>query len=113
MKFVNVKFTLEDKQSSIPEHLSLAVGYIIWAHNLVAIARLRGASLRKLTVSESSIDFDPVLSVYIEGDPLHHLVKEVSLGLGRVWKPCLDSALVLMEPTLHFHHEVQAFSAGM
>lgn len=80
---------------------------------MVAIARLRGASLRKLTVSESSIDFDPVLSVYIEGDPLHHLVKEVSLGLGRVWKPCLDSALVLMEPTLHFHHEVQAFSAGM
>lgn len=79
----------------------------------MAIARLRGPGLRKLTISESSIDFDPLLSVYIEGDPLHHLVKEVSLGLSRVWKPCLDSALILLEPSLQFHHEVQAFSAGM
>lgn len=79
----------------------------------MAISRLRGSSLRVLTVSEASIDFDPDQSVYIEGDPVHNLVKEVSLGLGRVWHPCLDSSLVLSEPTQYFHLELQAFSAGM
>ncbi|TNN58635.1 F-box only protein 33 [Liparis tanakae] len=52
-------------------------------------------------------------SVSIEGDPVHNLVKEVSLGLGRVWHPCLDSSLVLSEPTQHFHRELHAFSVGM
>lgn len=88
-------------------------GYTVWSHNLVAISRLRGSSLRVLTVSEESIDFDPDQSVYIEGDPGHNLIKEVSLGLGRVWRPCPDSNLVLSEPTQHFHHELQAFSMGM
>ncbi|XP_028298340.1 F-box only protein 33 [Gouania willdenowi] len=88
-------------------------GYTVWSHNLIAISRLRGSSLRVLTVSEESIDFDPDQSVYTEGDPLHHLVKEVSLGLGRVWHPCLDSSMVLSEPSQHFHHELQAFSMGM
>ncbi|KAM6968697.1 F-box only protein 33 [Tautogolabrus adspersus] len=88
-------------------------GYTVWSHNLVAISRLRGSSLRVLTVSEESIDFDPDQSVCMEGDPVHNLVKEVSLGLNRVWHPCLDSSLVLSEPTQHFHRELQAFSMGM
>ncbi|XP_054909394.1 F-box only protein 33 [Poeciliopsis prolifica] len=88
-------------------------GYTVWSHNLVAISRLRGASLRVLTVSEESVDFDPDQSLYVEGDPVHNLVKEVSLGLGRVWHPCLDSAVVLSEPTQHFHRELRAFSAGV
>ncbi|GLD56287.1 F-box only protein 33 [Lates japonicus] len=88
-------------------------GYTVWSHNLVAISRLRGSSLRVLTVSEESIDFDPDQSVCMEGDPVHNLVKEVSLGLGRVWHPCLDSSLVLSEPTQHFHRELHAFSMGM
>ncbi|XP_043999370.1 F-box only protein 33 [Gambusia affinis] len=88
-------------------------GYTVWSHNLVAISRLRGSSLRVLTVSEESVDFDPDQSLYVEGDPVHNLVKEVSLGLGRVWRPCLDSAVVLSEPTQHFHRELRAFSAGM
>ncbi|KAM4626039.1 F-box only protein 33 [Polymixia lowei] len=88
-------------------------GYTVWSHNLVAISRLRGSSLRILAVSEESIDFDPDQSLYVEGDPVHNLVKEVSLGLGRVWHPCLDSNLVLSEPTQHFHRELHAFSMGM
>ncbi|XP_037096847.1 F-box only protein 33 [Syngnathus acus] len=88
-------------------------GYTVWSHNLVAISRLRGSSLRVLTVSEESIDFDPDQLVYLEGDPVHNLVKEVSLGLGRVWHPCLDYSLVLTEPSQHFHRELHAFSMGM
>lgn len=87
-------------------------GYTVWSHNLVAISRLRGSSLRVLTVSEESIDFDPDQSVCMEGD-FNNLVKEVSLGLGRVWHPCLDTSLVLSEPTQHFHRELQAFSMGV
>lgn len=88
-------------------------GYTVWSHNLVAVSRLRGSSLRVLAVSEESIDFDPDQSMYVEGDPVHNLVKEVSLGLGRVWHPCLDSNLVLPEPTQHFHRETRTFSTGM
>ncbi|XP_068194940.1 F-box only protein 33 [Antennarius striatus] len=88
-------------------------GYTVWSHNLVAISRLRGNSLRVLTISEESIDFDPDQSVCMEGDPVHNLVKEVSLGLGRVWHPCLDSSLVLSEPTQHFQQELHTFSMGM
>ncbi|CAL8284846.1 unnamed protein product [Lota lota] len=88
-------------------------GYTIWSHNLVAISRLRGSSLHVLAVSEESIDFDPDQWTYVEGDPVHNLVKEVSLGLGRVWHPSLDSNLVLSEPTQHFHREMHAFSTGM
>ncbi|MED6257967.1 hypothetical protein ATANTOWER_001172 [Ataeniobius toweri] len=88
-------------------------GYTVWSHNLVAISRLRGSSLRILTVSEESIYFDPDQSRYVEGDPVHCLVKDVSLGLGRVWHPCLDSSVVLSEPTQHFHCELHAFSTGM
>ena len=79
----------------------------------MAISRLRGSSLRVLAVSEESIDFDPDQWTYVEGDPVHNLVKEVSLGLGRVWHPSLDSRLVLAEPTQHFHREMHAFSTGM
>lgn len=91
----------------------LSAGYTVWSHNLVAISRLRGSSLRVLTVSEESIDFDPDQSLYMEGDPVHNLVKEVSLGLSRVWHPCLDSSGVLSEPTQHFHRELHAFCVGM
>lgn len=88
-------------------------GYILWSHNLVAISRLRGSSLRVLTVSEESVEYDPNQSVCMEGDPLLNLVKEVSLSLGRVWHPCLNSNQVLSEPTQHFHHELHTFSTGM
>ncbi|XP_056151921.1 F-box only protein 33 [Lampris incognitus] len=88
-------------------------GYTVWSHNLVAISRLRGSSLSFLAVSAESIEFDPDQSAYVEGDPLRNLVKEVSLGLGRVWHPCLDSNEVLSEPTQHFHRELQAFSVGL
>lgn len=88
-------------------------GYTVWSHNLVAISRLRGSSLKVLAVSEESIDFDPDQRVFMEGDPVHNLVKEVSLGLGRVWHPSMDSNLVLSEPTQHFHREMQSFSLGM
>ncbi|XP_056446233.1 F-box only protein 33 [Gadus chalcogrammus] len=96
-------------------HLAVLVihGYTIWSHNLVAISRLRGSSLRVLAVTEESIDFDPDQWTYVEGDPVHNLVKEVSLGLGRVWHPSLDPNLVLPEPTQHFHREMHAFSTGM
>ncbi|MEQ2215683.1 hypothetical protein XENOCAPTIV_004330, partial [Xenoophorus captivus] len=96
-----------------PDLLSVSAGYTVWSHNLVAISRLRGSSLRILTVSEESIYFDPDQSRYMEGDPVHCLVKDVSLGLGRVWHPCLDSSVVLSEPTQHFHCELHAFSTGM
>ncbi|KAG7511168.1 F-box only protein 33 [Solea senegalensis] len=88
-------------------------GYTVWSHNLVAISRLRGSSLRVLGVSEESIDFDPDQLVCMEGDPGHNLIKEVSLGLGRVWRPCLDSSLILPEPSQHFHRELHTFSMGM
>ncbi|XP_016129598.1 F-box only protein 33 [Sinocyclocheilus grahami] len=96
-------------------HLAVLIihGYTVWSHNLVAISRLRGSNLKVLEVSEESIDFDPDQSVHIEGDPVHNLVKEVSLGLGRVWHASIDNSLVLNEPTQHFHREMQSFSAGM
>ncbi|TRY75929.1 hypothetical protein DNTS_033492 [Danionella cerebrum] len=96
----------------LPLH-HLRMSYTVWSHNLVAISRLRGSNLKILEVSEESIDFDPDQSVYIEGDPVHNLIKEVSLGLGRVWHPSMDSSVVLNEPTQHFHREMQSFSAGM
>lgn len=77
----------------------------------MAISRLRGSSLRVLTVSEESVEYDP--DQCMEGDPLLNLVNEVSLSLGRVWHPCLNSNQVLSEPTQHFHHELHAFSTGM
>lgn len=96
-------------------HLAVLIihGYTMWSHNLVAISRLRGSNLKVLEVSEESIDFDPDQSVYIEGDPVHNLVKEVSLGLDRAWRPSIDNSVVLNEPTQHFHREMQSFSAGM
>lgn len=96
-------------------HLAVLIihGYTVWSHNLVAISRLRGSNLNVLEVSEESIDFDPDQLVYIEGDPVHNLVKEVSLGLDRVWQPSMDGSMVLNEPTQHFHREMQSFSAGM
>ncbi|KAG7466232.1 hypothetical protein MATL_G00162690 [Megalops atlanticus] len=96
-------------------HLSVLVihGYTVWAHNLVAISRLRGSNLRVLAVSEESIDFDPDPVFYLEEDPVHNLIKEVSLGLGRVWHPMMDTSIVLSEPFQHFYREMQSFSEGM
>ncbi|KAJ8410182.1 hypothetical protein AAFF_G00201630 [Aldrovandia affinis] len=95
--------------------LSLLVlhGYTVWAHNLIAISRLRGSSLKVLAVPEESIHFDPHQAQDPEEDPLHHLIKEVSLGLGRSWSPALDSALLLNDPTQHFYREAQSFSAAV
>ncbi|KAG9268961.1 F-box only protein 33 [Astyanax mexicanus] len=96
-------------------HLTVLIihGYTVWSHNLVAISRLRGSNLKVLTVTEESIDFDPDQSVFIEGDPVHNLVKEVSLGLGRVWHPSMDSSVILSDPTQHFHREMLSFSEGV
>ena len=91
----------------------MSPGYTVWSHNLVAISRLRGSNLKLLAVSEESIDFDPDQSVCMEGDPVHNLVKEVSLGLGRVWHPISDISGGLTDTTLHFHSQPQAFSTGM
>src|SRR4029434_1982769 len=70
-----------------------------------------GSNLKVLAVSEESIDFDPDQSVFIEGDPVHNLVKEVSLGLGRVWHPSLDTSVVLSEPTQPYHRSRNERSA--
>ncbi|XP_066532065.1 F-box only protein 33 [Hoplias malabaricus] len=96
-------------------HLAVLIihGYTVWSHNLVAISRLRGSNLKVLTVTEDSIDFDPDQCAFVEGDPVHNLVKEVSLGLGRVWHPCLDSSVILSDPTQHFHREMLSFSEGV
>lgn len=91
----------------------LIAGYTVWSHNLVAISRLRGSSLRVLTVTDECIDCDLDQPVYLEGDPIENMLKEVSLGLGRAWHPCLDYSVVLIEPTQHFHQELHAFSMGI
>nr|XP_006632204.1 PREDICTED: F-box only protein 33 [Lepisosteus oculatus] len=95
--------------------LSLLVihGYTVWAHNLIAISRLRGSNLKVLAVSEESIDFDQDQLVFVEEDPVHNLIKEVSLGLGRPWHPMMDTSVVLSEPTQHFYREMQRFSEGV
>ncbi|XP_064195370.1 F-box only protein 33-like [Anguilla rostrata] len=93
--------------------LLLLHGYTVWAHNLIAIARLRGSSLKVLAVPEESIHFDPDQVQVLEEEPLHHLIKEVSLGLGRAWSPALDSALLLNDPTQHFYREAQSFSVAV
>ncbi|XP_014894278.1 F-box only protein 33 isoform X1 [Poecilia latipinna] len=88
-------------------------GYIMWSHNLVAISRLRGSSLRVLNVSEESLGFDPEQSIYVKGDPVLYLMKQVSQSLGRDWQPGMDSTVVLSEPTQHFHRDLCAFSEGV
>ncbi|KAI1897803.1 hypothetical protein AGOR_G00087030 [Albula goreensis] len=95
--------------------LSLLVlhGYTVWAHNLIAISRLRGSSLKVLAVPEESIHIDPDQAQLMGEDPLHHLIKEVSLGLGRAWSPALDSTLLLHDPSQHFHREAQSFSMAV
>ncbi|NXI40640.1 FBX33 protein, partial [Galbula dea] len=89
-------------------------GYTIWAHNLIAIARLRGSDLKVLEVTEESIEFDLGL-IYQDVDPVHHLIEEVSLGLGRPWHAVMDIELysVFTEPTRHFYREMQSFSEGI
>ncbi|KAK2842982.1 hypothetical protein Q7C36_011197 [Tachysurus vachellii] len=99
-------------------HLSVLIvhGYTVWSHNLVAISRLRGSSLRVLVVSEESINFDPDQALFSKGDPVQTLVKEVSQGLGRAWHPSIgmeNSATEINDPTLHFHCEMQSFSENI
>ncbi|XP_036406389.1 F-box only protein 33-like [Megalops cyprinoides] len=95
--------------------LSLLVlhGYTVWAHNLIAISRLRGHRLSVLEVQEESIHFDAYQGLVLGKDPMHHLTKEVSLSLGRAWSPALESSILLNDPTQHFYREAQIFSAGM
>ncbi|KAG2457781.1 F-box only protein 33 [Polypterus senegalus] len=89
-------------------------GYTVWAHNLIAISRLRGSNLKVLAVSEESIDFDQDQHLlFQEEDPIHNLIEEVSSGLGRPWHPTVDTSVVLSEPTQHFYREMQRFSEGM
>ncbi|MCI4383045.1 hypothetical protein PGIGA_G00021700 [Pangasianodon gigas] len=98
-------------------HLSVLVihGYTLWSHNLVAISRLRGSSLRVLDVPEESIDFDPDQALFSTGDPVQTLVKEVSQGLGRAWHPSVttENSAIISDPMLHFHREMQSFSENV
>ncbi|KAM9466166.1 F-box only protein 33 isoform 1-T1 [Clarias gariepinus] len=98
-------------------HLSVLIihGYTVWSHNLVAISRLRGSSLRVLDVSGDSIDFDPDQALFSKGDPVQTLEKEVSRGLGRTWQPsiAMENSAVVSDPTLHFHREMQSFSENV
>ncbi|KAF7704009.1 F-box only protein 33 [Silurus meridionalis] len=98
-------------------HLSVLIihGYTVWSHNLVAISRLRGSSLRVLDVSKESIDFDPDQALFSKGDPEQTLVKEVSQGLGRAWQPSIttENSAIIDDPTLHFHQEMQSFSKNV
>lgn len=90
-------------------------GYTVWSHNLVAISRLRGSSLRVLDISGDSIDFDPDQALFSKGDPVQTLEKEVSRGLGRTWQPsiAMENSAVVSDPTLHFHREMQSFSENI
>ncbi|XP_034273963.2 F-box only protein 33 isoform X2 [Pantherophis guttatus] len=90
-------------------------GYTVWAHNLIAIARLRGSDLKVLEVTEESIDFDNGELADQDVDPVHNLIEQVSLGLGRPWHAVMDIELlsVFTEPTRHFYREMQSFSEGI
>ncbi|GAB1297464.1 F-box only protein 33 [Apodemus speciosus] len=87
-------------------------GYTVWAHNLIAIARLRGSDLKVLEVTEESIDFDQGELADQDADPVHNLIEQVSLGLGQPWHAVLDieSLSVFTEPNRHFYREMQSFS---
>ncbi|XP_059557508.1 F-box only protein 33-like [Myotis daubentonii] len=87
-------------------------GYTVWAHNLIAIARLRGSNLKVLEVTEESIDFDPDELVDQDVDPVHNLTEKVSLGLGQPWHRVMDneSFSVFTETNRHFYREMQSFS---
>ncbi|XP_069883236.1 F-box only protein 33 [Dipodomys merriami] len=87
-------------------------GYTVWAHNLIAIARLRGSDLRVLEVTEESIDFDQGELADQDVDPVHNLIEQVSLGLSQPWHAVMDieSLSVFTEPNRHFYREMQNFS---
>ncbi|XP_048218116.1 F-box only protein 33 [Perognathus longimembris pacificus] len=87
-------------------------GYTVWAHNLIAIARLRGSDLRVLEVTEESIDFDQGELADQDVDPVHNLIEQVSLGLSQPWHAVMDieSLSVFTEPNRHFYREMQSFS---
>lgn len=87
-------------------------GYTVWAHNLIAIARLRGSDLKVLQVTEESIDFDQGELADQDVDPVQNLIEQVSLGLGQSWHAVLDieSLSVFTEPNRHFYREMQSFS---
>lgn len=84
----------------------------MWAHNLIAIARLRGSDLKVLEVTEESIDFDQGELADQDVDPVHNLIEQVSLGLGQPWHAVMDieSLSVFTEPNRHFYREMQSFS---
>ncbi|XP_063803702.1 F-box only protein 33 [Pseudophryne corroboree] len=90
-------------------------GYTVWAHNLIAIARLRGPDLKVLEVTEESIDFDQSELADQDVDPVHNLIEQVSNGLLRPWRAVMDIELlsVFTEPACHFYREMQNFSEGI
>ncbi|KAE8586420.1 hypothetical protein XENTR_v10021662 [Xenopus tropicalis] len=90
-------------------------GYTVWAHNLIAIARLRGPDLKMLEVTEESIDFDQSELADQDVDPVHNLIEQVSIGLARPWRAIMDIELlsVFTEPARHFYREMQNFSEGI
>ncbi|XP_053331510.1 F-box only protein 33 [Spea bombifrons] len=90
-------------------------GYTVWAHNLIAIARLRGPDLKMLEVTEESIDFDQSELADQDVDPVHNLIEQVSIGLSRPWRAVMDIEMfsVFTEPARHFYREMQNFSEGI
>ncbi|XP_038636396.1 F-box only protein 33 [Scyliorhinus canicula] len=94
-------------------HLSIH-GYVVWAHNLIAIARLRGPELQVLEVTEESINYDEYVMVDVAGDPVR-LIEEVSFGLRKRWHPVMKNEIlyVCSEATCYFYKEMQRFSEGI
>ncbi|NXY86201.1 FBX33 protein, partial [Alcedo cyanopectus] len=89
-------------------------GYTVWAYNLIAIARLLGPNLKVLEVTEESIVLEEELADH-EVDPVHYLIEEVSLGLGRPWHAVMEAELLsaFTDPAPHFYREMQSFSEGI
>ncbi|XP_074852923.1 F-box only protein 33 isoform X6 [Carettochelys insculpta] len=74
--------SLSNPIANTMEHLSLLdnhiPGYTVWAHNLIAIARLRGSDLKVLEVTEESIDFDQGELADQDVDPVHNLIEQAT-----------------------------------
>ncbi|KAK9893105.1 hypothetical protein WA026_023826 [Henosepilachna vigintioctopunctata] len=71
-------------------------GYKYWEENLIAVARLRGAQLRKLEVAE-----DDILFYNTDFSPHENCLKDIPLNLKRPWAPVQRSDLhpVICNPT--------------
>lgn len=71
--------------------------------------------MQVLEVTEESINFDEDAMADLDGDPLHNLIEEVSIGLGKRWHPVMknETLYVFSETTRYFYKEMQRFSEGI